>query len=112
MASKQHIAITIDTAYALLREHTPVIAATLGIEPPSFDGHGRYDLEYRRAEELHAIGLFMSKVASRLQETYTVEGVTEEISDDGLLDTVTALVASGNWTKAQVEALLLGENNG
>ena len=78
MASKQHNAIQIDKAYALLRAHMPTIAATLGIEPPSFDGHGRYDLEYRRAEELHAIGLFLQAVAERLTETVNADPVNED----------------------------------
>jgi hypothetical protein len=109
MASKEHIAKQVDAAYALLREHTPVIAEQLQINAPSFDGHGRYDLEYRRAEELHAIGLFLQDVATRLQDSSKPSDVN---TDNGLLQAVTELVASGNWTKAQVEALLLGDNNG
>jgi hypothetical protein len=111
MASKEHIAKQVDEAYALLRAHTPIIAEQLSISAPSFDGHGRYDLEYRRAEELHAIGLFLQDVATRLQDA-SIPSSTEEITDNGLLQAVTELVSSGNWTKAQVEALLLGDNNG
>jgi hypothetical protein len=104
MASKLYIAQREDAAYALLREHTPVIASLLDIDAPTFELHRRYHAEYRRAEELHTIGLFLQAVAERLQN--------QQFSGNSpMLREAKALIRKGAYTKSQIKAVLLGDEN-
>ena len=63
MASIQSIAITKERAYASLAETTRVLAERFGVEAPVLNIHKRYPLEYRQAQELARLAVFLEKMA-------------------------------------------------
>lgn len=107
MASVSKLAITEDQAREALEMSAFLLANALGLDKPVFELHKRHDAEYRRIHELRLISEFMSLVSNLV---IVNEARREESPDSQTLEKISALI-KGNWTKQEMESLILGGDN-